>query len=97
MEIFKQKFESLTQETVGLEAKIIENTEQHEKTLSHEIEKKNQEFKLFLDNSQSDLQEKYAKEIQQLKSEHESFVNLIKTDYTQKIDQLNTVSLFFLF
>ena len=94
LEIFKEKFDSLTQETVSLEAKIKENAALHEIAMSQELEKKNQEFKLFLDNSQSEVMEKYTKEIEKLQSEHESFVNLIKTDYTHKIDQLNMVSFY---
>lgn len=91
LEIFKEKFESLTQEKDGLEAKIIANAEQHEKQMSQELDKKNKEFKMYLDNSQSDLHDKHSKEMQQLKTDNESFLNLIKSDYNQKIDQLNTV------
>ena len=55
------------------------------------LEKKSQEFKLYIENVQTELNEKHCKETEQLKNEHETFINLIKTDYEQKIDQLNLV------
>lgn len=55
------------------------------------LEKKSQEFKLYIENVQTELNEKHSKETEQLKNEHETFINLIKTDYEQKIDQLNLV------
>jgi outer membrane murein-binding lipoprotein Lpp len=89
LELVKQKLDQYLSQTSSLELKIKENQDLHEKKLQEELDRKNKEFKMYLDNNQSDLNDKHVNEIDVIRKEHSKFVSLIQNDYTQKVDQLN--------
>lgn len=90
LNVIREKFDSNLTQIQGLEARLVETSESGEKKLGDELEKKSQEFKSYLENVQTELNEKHQKELSDLRAEHETVVNSVKNEFTQQIEQLNS-------
>ena len=90
----KGKFDVLNDEKTDLLVKLKNIEENSSKILSDEVEKKSVEFDAALAKREQELRAEFSQNLDNLKKEHDGFIDLIKNDFTSQNSQLTDVKNF---